>query len=186
MNRIHNLICSSAWWDRRVEQDLIPWGLSGLKLGEDVLEIGPGLGATTRLLARGEYRLTALELDPSYCERLQRELGSKVSVVQGDASRLPFDSGRFSAIVCFTMLHHIADSELQDRVFAEVSRVLRSGGLFAGTDSIGTGLLFKLIHVGDTLKPIDPDGLPRRLVGAGFAEPQVDRSDGSFRFRARK
>jgi SAM-dependent methyltransferase len=186
MNRIHNLICSSSWWDRRVEEKLIPWGLSGLDLGQEVLEIGPGLGATTRLLARGDYRLTALELDPAYCERLQRELGSGVSVVQADATQLPFESGRFSAVVCFTMLHHIADRELQDRVFAEVSRVLRSGGLFAGTDSVGTGLLFKLIHVGDTLRPIDPDGLPRRLHNAGFAEPRVDRSNGSFRFRARK
>ena len=186
MNRIHNLICSSSWWDRRVERDLIPWGLSGLDLGEDVLEMGPGLGATTRLLARGDYRLTALELDQSYCERLQRELGPEISVVRGDATLLPFESGRFSAVVCFTMLHHIADGELQDRVFAEVSRVLRSGGLFAGTDSVGTGLLFRLIHVGDTLKPIDPDALPQRLRSAGFAEPQVDRSNGSFRFRARK
>ena len=185
MNRIHNLICSSSWWDRRVEQDLIPWGLSGLELGEDVLEIGPGLGATTRLLARGDHRLTALELDPSYCERLRRELGPGISIVQGDATELPFESGRFSAVVCFTMLHHIADRGLQDRVFAEASRVLRSGGLFAGTDSVGTGWLFKLIHVGDTLRPIDPGELPRRLRGAGFAEPEVDGSDGSFRFRAR-
>jgi hypothetical protein len=58
--------------------------------------------------------------------------------------------------------------------------------VFAGTDSVGTGWLFKLIHIGDTLLPIDPDRLPDRLRAAGLAEPQVHRVDGTFRFRARK
>ena len=35
--------------------------------------------------------------------------------------------------------------------------MLRPGGTFAGTDSLGTGLVFKLIHIGDTLNLIDPD-----------------------------
>jgi SAM-dependent methyltransferase len=84
------------------------------------------------------------------------------------------------------MLHHIPDAADQDRVFAEVARVLRPGGVFAGTDSVGTGWVFKLIHIGDTLLPIDPDGLPARLRAAGLDTPEVDRVDGSFRFRARK
>ena len=51
MNRLHGVICSSGWWARSVEQELLPWGLSGLQLGDDVLEIGPGFGATTAVLA---------------------------------------------------------------------------------------------------------------------------------------
>jgi SAM-dependent methyltransferase len=186
VNAIHNIICSSRWWDRRVKDELLPWGLKNVELGDDVLEIGPGFGATTRRLAPSLPQLTALELEPSYCEQLQRDLGDRVSVVQGDATRLPFDDGRFSAVVCFTMLHHIPSAEDQDRVFAEVARVLRPGGTFAGTDSIGTGALFKLIHVGDILLPIDPDGLPGRLAGAGLADATVSRGGRSFRFRASK
>jgi hypothetical protein len=64
--------------------------------------------------------------------------------------------------------------------------VLRPGGLFAGTDSVGNTWLFKLIHLGDTLLTIDPDRLPERLQSAGLIEPQVERSNGSFRFRARR
>ncbi len=186
MNRIHNVVCSSSWWAGRVKDKLVPWGLQGIELGDDVLEIGPGFGATTRLLADISVRLTALELDRGYCARLEQRLGQRVDVVQGDASSLPFEDGRFSAVLCFTMLHHLPLRERQDRVFAEVARVLRVGGSFAGTDSVGTGALFRLIHLGDTLLPIDPDELPSRLLAAGLADPAVRRANGSFRFRARK
>jgi SAM-dependent methyltransferase len=186
VNAIHNVICSSGWWSRRVEQELLPWGLAGCELGDDVLEIGPGFGATTRVLARRLPKLTVLELDEGYCRRLRASLGERVEVVQGDATELPFEDGRFSAAICFTMLHHIPSSDLQDRVFAEVTRVLAPGGTFAGTDSIGTGALFKLIHLGDILRPIDPDGLPGRLEAAGLVEPKVNVGGRSFRFRARR
>jgi SAM-dependent methyltransferase len=184
MNRIHNVLCASGWWARRVERELLPWGIGSLDLGDDVLEIGPGFGTTTRLLVDRVSRLTALELEPGYCERLRRDLGGRAEVVQGDATALPFNSGRFSAVVCFTMLHHIPESQLQDQVFTEVARVLRPCGTFAGTDSIGTGWLFKTIHVGDSLRPIDPDGLPARLSAAGLADPRVSRGKRAFRFRA--
>ena len=186
MNRVHNLLCSSSWWERRVRDKLVPWGLDGVQLGDDVLEVGPGFGATTHLLADTTPRLTVVELEPRYCERLRHELGEQVEVVQGDATALPFEDGRFSTVLCFTMLHHIPDAVLQDRAFAQISRVLRPGGTFAGTDSVGTGALFKLIHVGDTLLPLDPDALPARLSSAGLSDVDVQRRDGSFRFRARK
>jgi SAM-dependent methyltransferase len=186
MNRTHGLICSSGWWARTVERKLLPWALAGVELGDEVLEIGPGYGATTRVLAKREGALSVLELEGRYCERLRRELPGTVDVLQGDATEMPFADARFSGVVCFTMLHHLPSSELQDRLFGEVSRVLRSDGVFAGTDSLGTGTVFKLLHVGDTLVPVAPDGLAERLQAAGFAEPRVDRGGRSFRFRARR
>jgi hypothetical protein len=69
-------------------------------------------------------------------------------------------------------------------VLAEAARVLRPGGILAGTDSIGTGWLFRVIHAGDVLMPIDPDGLPERLSAAGLLDPRVQRGGRSFRFRA--
>lgn len=186
MNGIHRTICASRWWARGVERELVPWCLNGVELGEDVLEVGPGFGASTRVLARRPGRLTALELEERYCRRLTRELGDDATVVQGDATALPFPDDSFSGAVCFTMLHHVRTPELQDRLLAEVARVLRPGGVFAGTDSLGHGLLFKTIHIGDTLVPVDPDGLPDRLTRAGLEEVRVDTSSHSLRFRARK
>jgi SAM-dependent methyltransferase len=186
MNAIHNVVCSSSWWSRRVERELVPWALDGLELGEHVLEIGPGFGATTRLLARRPIALTVLELDGRYCQRLRDALGESVTVVQGDATELPFEDGRFSSVLSFTMLHHIPSRQLQDRAFSEAGRVLLPGGTFAGTDSVGTGPLFKLIHIGDTLNLLDPAELPERLGKAGLVDAAVDRASQSIRFRAAK
>jgi SAM-dependent methyltransferase len=184
MNFAHNRLCSSQRWARRVENDLIPWGMEGVELGDDVLELGPGFGATTRLLAQRVPRLSVLELSEDYCRRLLAEMGDRVEVTQGDATALPYPDGRFSAVVCFTMLHHLDPAPLQDRAFAEVARVLRAGGLFAGTDSLGVGRLFKLIHIGDKLALVDPATLPERLSRAGLTAPRVETSVRSLRFRA--
>ncbi|MGN6869221.1 MAG: class I SAM-dependent methyltransferase [Solirubrobacteraceae bacterium] len=187
MNRVHNLLCSSGWWARVAEQELVPFGVDGVELGDDVLEIGPGFGATTRVLAERTARLSVLELDPGYCERLRAELpDGTVTVTQGDATALPYPDARFSAVLCFTMLHHIPTVAQQDQAFAEIARVLRPGGTFAGTDTIGSGWLFKTIHIGDTLNLVDPDGLQARLESAGLSVSEVKRGSRSFRWRADK
>jgi ubiquinone/menaquinone biosynthesis C-methylase UbiE len=187
VNRVHNLLCSSGWWARRAEHELVPFGLRGVELGDDVLEIGPGFGATTRVLADRLPRLSVLELDPGYCERLRTELSNgTVAVTQGDATALPYPDASFSAVLCFTMLHHIPTVAQQDEAFAEIARVLRPGATFAGTDSIGTGWLFKAIHIGDTLNLVDPDGLPARLERVGLLVREVKRGGRSFRWRATK
>jgi ubiquinone/menaquinone biosynthesis C-methylase UbiE len=186
MNRAHGIVCSSGWWARTVERELLPWGLADVELGENVLEIGPGFGATTRILARRPGKLSVVELDERYCTRLRRVLEDDVEIVQADATEMPFDDGQFSGVVCFTMLHHIPSPALQDKLLAEAARVLRPGGTFAGTDSLGAGTAFKLLHVGDTLVPVPPDSFDRRLEDAGFIDPRIATGSRSYRFSARK
>lgn len=45
-----------------------------------MLEIGPGFGATTRLLAPRVPRLSVLEIDAGYCRQLRAKLGDTVTV----------------------------------------------------------------------------------------------------------
>ena len=61
MNWYHRQICQSGRWRRRLEEELLPWALQGVELGDDVLELGPGL--TTDLLRGRTKRLTALEVE---------------------------------------------------------------------------------------------------------------------------
>ena len=71
VNRFHMWYCRSARWTRSVEQRLLPWVLSDVDLGPSVLELGPGPGLTTQVLADRAPSLTALELDPVLAARLR-------------------------------------------------------------------------------------------------------------------
>jgi len=184
MNYAHRRICGSDKWAQRMESVLLPWALDGAELGDDVLEIGPGFGASTRLLAPHVPRLTAVEIDPASVERLQREFGDRATVLRGDASAgLPVPDGAHSSVVCFTMLHHVPSPAGQDRLFASALHALRPGGVFAGSDSLYS-LGFRVLHIGDTMVVVDPETLPDRLRRAGFTDVDVTVGKRSFRFRA--
>jgi SAM-dependent methyltransferase len=186
MNFAHNRICAGKGWAAFVDGTLLPWGLEDVELGDRVLEVGPGFGATTRRLAERTPSLTVLELDRRYCRKLRAELGDRLEVTQGDATQMPYPDKRFSAVLCFTMLHHINSPQLQDRLLAEAARVLEPGGTLAGTDSVGGSVKFKLLHLGDTLTLIEPAGFPLRLTRAGLSEPAVEVRGGRLRFRAHR
>lgn len=49
---------------------------------------------------------------------------------------MPYADRTFSGVVAFTVLRHVPSQKLQDRLFAEVHRVLRPGGDFVGTDGM--------------------------------------------------
>jgi SAM-dependent methyltransferase len=184
MNWFHRQVCRSGRWRRRLEKELLPWVLQGVELGDDVLEIGPGPGVTTDLLRDRTQRLTALEVDAAAAAALHERLNdSGVRVVHGDGAAMPFADGAFSGVVSLTMLHHVPTAALQDRLLSEARRVLRPGGVFAGFDGVGS-FLFRLIHLGDTYNPVDPDALGQRLEAAGFADVAVERGWARFRFRA--
>jgi len=186
MNILHRWYCRSKQWRRIVENDIVPWALDGLDLGQDVLEVGPGPGLTTDLLRRRYGKLTCLEIDSKLAESLRRRLGgSHVTVRLGDGAEMPFEDGSFTGAVSFTMLHHMASASLQDRLFREVFRVLAPGGVYAGTDSLWSRRMV-WFHMGDTMRLVDPAGLPARLLAAGFEGVHVELGDGRFKFSARR
>lgn len=186
MNAEHLRLCASAEWAELVGDRLLPWVLAGGddELGDDVLEVGAGPGLVTDLLVGRVARVTAVEIDPVLADALRARL-PQVEVVTGDATALPLPDARFSAVACFTMLHHIPGPADQDRALAEMARVLRPGGLLLGTDGEDTPPR-RALHVDDVFTPIDPAGLPDRLRTAGFAEVLVDSDGDRFRFRARR
>jgi SAM-dependent methyltransferase len=185
MNRIHQRYCRSARWRTEVHDRLFPWALRNVDLSGDVLELGAGPGLTTDLLVSRAGHVTAIEIDSAAARRLAARLATEAEIVQGDATGLPFPDGRFDAVVAFTMFHHVPSPALQDRLFTEAHRVLRSGGTFAGTDS-RTGPLFRLAHLHDTCVLVNPRDLTQRLATAGFCDVEVEPDRRAFRFSGRR
>src|SRR4051794_40928573 len=161
-----------------IRDAILPWALGETDLGENVLEVGPGYGATTDVLSESVPRLTSVEIDDELAAMLTNRFADvpSVQIVRGDATSLPYADDSFTGAACFTMLHHVPTVELQDRLFAEVARVLRSGAPLVASDSLGSEEL-KAHHEDDTYNPVDPDTLPDRLAAAGFVDVNVRVND---------
>ena len=185
MNLLHQRRCSSVGWADMVRDELLPWALADVELGDQALEIGPGYGATLRALLERADAVTAVEVDKPMAERLDRLYGDRARVIHGDGSNTGLPDTSFASVVCFTMLHHVPTVRLQDQLFAEAFRVLRPGGVFAGSDRLPS-LPFRLVHIGDTYNPIRPDELKTRLGLAGFTDIRTDVSGVRLRWRANK
>ena len=187
MNQGHIDLLSSEEWANYVRDDLFPRALEGVELGDHLLEVGPGPGKTTDILRGKVECLTAVEVDPTLAAELAERLaGTNVEVVEADATELPFDDRTFSSASSFTMLHHVPSPQLQDRLLAEVARVLKPGGTF-GADSTESADM-REFHVDDVLIPIDPATLPDRLRKAGFTDVSVKMgaNGDDFCFAARR
>jgi ubiquinone/menaquinone biosynthesis C-methylase UbiE len=187
MNEGH-LWCGSDEWRATVRDSIVPWALGDRALGDDVLEVGPGYGATTDVFRERVEHLTAIEIDPVLATALAERLeGTNVVVVEGDATTMAFDDDRFDGATCFHMLHHVPSVALQDAIFGEVARVLQPGSLFVASDSVYSPEV-EQFHEGDTYLPIDPATLESRLERCGFRDVdlEVDASRFGWAARARR
>jgi SAM-dependent methyltransferase len=168
MNSGHLEFCASAQWRQILEETILPEALRGVSLGDDVIEIGPGPGLTTDVLRTLSTRITAVEFDRALADALAERLaGSNVEVICGDATAMSLPSDRFTGAASFHMLHHVPTAAAQDGVFAELSRVLKGGGLLVAADGIDNEGV-REFHVDDVYNPIDPATLDRRLSRNGF------------------
>src|SRR2546430_2651495 len=111
---------------------------AGVGVTSRVLDVCAGLGGPARFLAsrRGSI-VTALELHAGRAAgaaRLNRLVSqTRVTVVRGDATALPFARSAFDACLSQEALMHVADKRA---VLAECHRVLVRDGRLAFTDWI--------------------------------------------------
>lgn len=183
MNENHAL-CSTAEWSERIREEVASFVKAHADLGDSMLEIGPGPGAATEWLRHEVKRLVAVDIDSLLAADLAaRYEGTNVEVVVGDATRLTCPDARFDSVGCFTTLHHVPTTQLQNALFAEVKRVLKPGGAFLASDSLPSDALHRF-HAGDSYNPIDPGSLIARLQAIGFDRITVE-VDGDLKFVAR-
>ena len=127
-------------------EHLVPWihqsiDFSGCK---HVLEVGCGVGAQLRVLARRfpQTRFTGIDFAPEQIAHarvlLREELASgQVTLLEGSAYELPFENGGFDGAFLCWVLEHPADPRLAMR---ELARVLRSGGVLYDTEVFNHGV----------------------------------------------
>ena len=186
MNRAHLEFCGGEEWRDALTQWVIPNALDGTDLGDDVLGVGPGPALVTDHLRASVERLTVVEVDDALAAALRDRLaGTNVEVVRGDATSMAFEDSRFTGAVSFTMLRHVPTTELQDRLFAEVARVLEPGAPFVMSDSLASDELL-VFHEGDTYNPVDPATVGDRLRSAGYADVTVRQNEYGWAAIARR
>lgn len=113
----------------------------GLRAGDHVLDLGCGFGRHAFEAMRRGANVTACDMAiPELREVINTatamhgagEIGAGVTatVTNGDATALPFADGSFDRVIASEVLEHVADDFA---AFAELSRVLRPGGVLAVT-----------------------------------------------------
>lgn len=97
--------------------------------GEEVLEIGCGLGTDLVEYAKHGAHVTGVELGPDQVmlTKLNLELHGLPykDVVEGNAESLPFPDNSFDFIYCFGVIHHTPNTE---KTVEEMYRVLKPDG----------------------------------------------------------
>lgn len=98
--------------------------------GQDVLEVGVGMGADHLEWAKSSpRRLAGIDLTPRAVAWTARRLathGFVSELREGDAEHLPFCDDSFDIVYSWGVLHHSPDTP---RAFREAHRVLRVGGI---------------------------------------------------------
>jgi SAM-dependent methyltransferase len=94
-----------------------------------LLELGAGRGWASRALAEDGHEVIATDLldDPHIGLGCAAQQGTLLGCVRAGAERLPFRPQVFDGVFSFATLQHLVDLE---KVFQEIARVLRPGGLF--------------------------------------------------------
>jgi len=123
---------------------------------ETVVDYGAGTGVYTVAMAAAlpRGRLIAVEALPQLAqqlrERLAPELTARVEVVETDANEVPAPDGVADRVIMVDVLHHLYD---QPAALAQVTRLLRSGGLFV------------VVDWADVERPVGPP--PGHVLGLG-------------------
>jgi SAM-dependent methyltransferase len=184
MNAFEHFFCSSSLWRYLSHRQVLPWILSGSRLGGHILEIGAGYGAATSHLSKRVERVTSLEYDAKALKKLRRHHNAGCNAaVCGDAAQLPFANQSFTSAIAILVWHHLKSAELQDRAFEETFRVLRPGGVFLAGE-INDTWLNHVSHIGSTFTPVVPGSVFARLTRIGFSRVSVDFRSGGFRISA--
>jgi 2-polyprenyl-6-hydroxyphenyl methylase/3-demethylubiquinone-9 3-methyltransferase len=96
----------------------------------NVLEVGCGGGILSEEISKMGYVMTGIDpAEKSLATAIEHAVKNNLAIKyqHGSGENLPFQSASFDVVLCCDVLEHVQDLP---RVIAEISRVLRTGGVF--------------------------------------------------------
>lgn len=110
----------------------------------DVLDIGCGHGALSRLLSSNGYRVTGIDPDWTAVETARAKVdGARFEVAT--AENLPFAEEGFDAAIFLNALHHVPGHAME-KALDEALRVLRPGGTLVVVEPLASGTFFEVMR----------------------------------------
>lgn len=114
------------------------------------LDIGCGNGRNAEILADRVDRVLGLDTSRGLLGEARSRVG-EVTLLQGDAARLPVTDDRVDLALYIATLHHLPDRETRRESLAELARVLAPGG-------VGLVSAWSTAHERFDASPDDPVG----------------------------
>ncbi len=107
------------------------WAIQYFPKSGSVLELGAGQAQDSHYFAEKGFTATATDFSPHALELAKQKYPSGITFQQLDLSQpLPFGDELFDVVYAHLSLHYF-DTPTTEKVFAEVRRVLKPGGLLA-------------------------------------------------------
>ncbi len=122
---------SSGRWQDMVRTKVVE--LAGNR-GKDILEVGCGEGLFLCKISQKNPELKIFGLDNwgeiifKADKRIQDNNLQNISLIQGDASSLPFKNESFDTVVCINVFFNLPSEEVFRAGFKEIARVCKSKG----------------------------------------------------------
>ncbi len=149
-------------WSKRLAPLFLEF--AGAADGERIIDVGCGTGSLTFLIPdrANISTIEAIDYEEQFVEALrQRNTDLRITARRGDACALPFGENQFDRALSMLVLHFVPDAR---QAVAEMSRVVRPGGVVAATvwDTFG-GMPSQRIFW-DTIAAIEPSAIDRRCA----------------------
>jgi demethylmenaquinone methyltransferase/2-methoxy-6-polyprenyl-1,4-benzoquinol methylase len=113
-----------------------------------VLDVATGTaGVAIELARRSGCRVTGIDQSPDMLAQGRRHveaagLGDRITLLEGEAERLPFPDASFDAVTFTYLLRYVADPAATLR---EIARVVRTGGVVASLEfGVPPGMLARI------------------------------------------